>query len=224
MDNKTWMRALALALIVPAAAACSKEDNDEANIEVETEAAPPMAPITVDIMPQGGSTIMGTITATHEGDDAKVRLTLSGLTEDKTYDAKIRYGDCAIAMNYLTDNEAPATPAPGAAPSTAPAPGTETATGEHKVGDEVADFSLNETGTTAEGDVDVDNDDLRPEEAAFVMVTEDAGVGSPDVLVGCADLRGHGGAMGGTMPAPGTTPAAPGTEPGAAAPADSGRR
>ena len=223
MDNKAWIRAMALALIVPAAAACNKEDNDEATIEVETEApAPPPAPITIDITPQGGAPVMGQLTATHEGDNTKVRLTLSGLTEDKTYDAKIRYGDCTIAMQYTNDDMKPDENAPTTAPGATATPGAPTATGEHKVGDEVADYSLNETGTAAEGEVDVDNDDLRPDEAAFVMVTEDAGVGKPDVLVGCADLRGHGG-MGGTMPAPSTTPA-PGTEPGAAAPADSGRR
>ena len=99
MDSKAWMaRAMALALIVPAAAACNMEDNEEANIEVETEApaTPPPAPVTMDILPQGGSTVAGQVTAMHEGDNTKLRLNLSGLTEDKTYDAKIRYGDCTI--------------------------------------------------------------------------------------------------------------------------------
>ena len=219
MDSKAWMwRALAVALLVPAVGACSAEDNDEANIDVETEAPPAAAtPMTVAINPQGGSTITGEFTAMHEAENTRVRVNLSGLMEGKDYNATIRYGDCTVAMNYLTDDDAD--DAPAATPGTTPAPGTETAA-EHEIGDEVADIDLNVTGATATGEADIDNDDLRADEPAFVMITEDAGMTDPDVLVGCADLRGHGG-MGGTMPAPGATP---GAEPGHAAPADTGRR
>jgi hypothetical protein len=216
MENKAWLRLAAVVLVLPFAAACAREDETEANIEVETEpAATPAAPVTVMINPQGGSTIGGELTATHEAENTKVRLNLTGLMEDKTYDAKIRYGSCAVAMNYLDgDDDTPAgANSPAATPET-------TATDAHDVGEEVADFSLDETGTTATGEVDIDNDELRAGEAAFVMVTEDAGVGDPDVLIGCAELSGHGG-MGGTAPAPGTTP---GAEPGTAAPAEPGRR
>jgi hypothetical protein len=205
MDSKAWVaRAMALALVVPVAAACNKEDND-ANIEVQTETPPPAAPVTVTINPQGGAMLSGDLTATHEADKTTVRLSLAGLTEDKDYEAKIRYGDCTMAANYLKDDDMAATP--GAA--TTPAAGTDSGasmSAAHDPGDKVADIDLDKTGATATGTADIDNDELGAGEAAYVVITQD------DMLVGCADLSGHGD-MGGMS--------APGTAPGAAMPADS---
>jgi hypothetical protein len=206
MDKKAWVaRAMALALVVPAIAACSKEDNDEANIEVQTEAPAPPAPMTITINPQGGATLSGDLTATHETDRTNVRVNLMGLTEGKDYEATIRYGDCTMAAQYLKDEDAKPG-APNADSVTGGATGTE-----HEVGDKVADINLDHTGATATGTADISNDDLRGDEMAYVVVTEG------DMMVGCGDLRGHGD-MGGTMSAPGAA------TPGAAMPADSAHR
>jgi hypothetical protein len=210
MDSKAWMaRAMALALVAPAIGACNKEDKTEANIEVQTEPTPPPAPITITINPQGGSMITGELTAMHEADNAKVTLNLTGLTEDKDYDATIRYGDCSIAMNYLKPDLMPGDKAPDA----------ETVR-NHDIGDEVKDIDLNKTGTTATGEATIDNDDLRADEPAFVMVTQDAGVGKDHILVGCADLTGHAGmsGMGGMAPPPAAAPSTTPETPGAAKP------
>src|SRR5689334_2848619 len=104
MESKAWVaRAMALALLVPAAAACNKADNNEENIEVKTEAPPPAAPISVTINPQGGAKLTGDLTATHEAEKTVLRLALNNLDADHDYAAKIRYGDCTMAMQYLTD-------------------------------------------------------------------------------------------------------------------------
>ena len=199
MDSKAWVaRAMALALLVPAASACNKEDKTDESIEVQTEAPPPAAPMTIQIMPQGAGTVTGDLTATHETDKAVVRLNLTGLMDGKDYEAKIRYGDCAVAADFDgKDHPGMDNPPPA---GTAPQPGMN----EHKVGEKVTDIHLDQTGTTATGNADIDNDKLGADEAAYLVVTQD------DVIVGCGDLRGHGD-MGG-MGAPAPTPA-PGAMP-----------
>lgn len=223
MESKPWVgRALALALLVPVASACSKGEKNEENIEVKTETPPPAAPITVTINPQGGAKLTGQLTATHETDKTVLRLNLSGLDADKDYKAKIRYGDCTVAMKYLADTDEPGEVDKNKAPATTGAPATganpPTATpGEtvrnHDIGDVVARIDLDKTGATATGSADVDNDKLGPDEPAYVVITEDMGVGKNDMFVGCADLTGHAGL--GATPG-GAAPA--GTTPGAAAP------
>ena len=209
MENKAWLRLMALTLVLPLAVACSQEEETEADIEIEAEPAP-AAPVTVQITPQGGGMVAGEITATHQAEDTNLRISLTGLTEGKDYEARIRYGDCTIAMNYLddeplaNDNEA-ATPATG----TPETPGTMD---DHETGEVVAMINLDRTGATASGSADIENDELRAGEAAYLVITEDS---DEDVLVGCADLSGHGGM--------GTTPDA-GAAPGAAMPADSAQR
>jgi hypothetical protein len=209
MENKAWLRLIALMLVLPLAVACSKEEEIEADIDVETEPAAPAAPIMVTIMPQGGSTVAGDLSATHEADKTVVRVNLTSLMEGKDYEARIRYGNCSVAANYLDDeplanNDGPETPAtPGATPLT----------DDHEQGEVIEAINLDRSGATATGTADVDNDELRMGETAYLVITEDS---DEDVLVGCVDLPGHGG-MGGTAPAPGT-------EPGAAAPAEPGRR
>jgi hypothetical protein len=203
---------MTLALLVPAAYACNKEDKTQENIEVKTEAPPPAAPMTITIMPQGGATLTGDMTATRAADKTTVRVNLSALDEKKDYDAKIRYGDCTMAASFDGKNKAkPAptttTPAPGAA---APAPGM--ANPDHKAGDEVTDIHLDKTGATATGTADIDSGKLAAGEAAYIVLTSD------DMIVGCADLT-NSAAMG----APDTMGGAPGTAPGAAMPADTGK-
>lgn len=205
MDSKAWLaRAMALALMVPVAA-CSREEETEANIEVESEqpATPAAAPMTIQINPQGGAMVGGELTATHEAERTNVRVTLNGLTEGQDYEAKLRYGDCTVAANFLEDaDEAMGTTTPG------------TGVANHEIGDEVADIDLQITGTTATGTADIDNDELAMNEPAYVVVTQE------DRLVACGDLRASG-AHGdtGTMGAPAT----PGMTPGATMPADSAR-
>ena len=67
---------------------------------------------------------------------------------------------------------------------------------------------------TATGEEEVDNDDLRQGEAAYIVVTQEG------VLQACGDLMGH---ATGAGAAPGAAPA-PGSAPGAAMPADSVHR
>jgi hypothetical protein len=209
MENKAWLRLAALVLVLPFAAACAREDETEANIEVETEPAAPAAPIVVAITPTGANTVAGELTATHEADKTVVRLSLNALTEGKDYEARIRYGNCSVAANYLDDepmanNDAPATPQAGATP----------ATDDHEQGEVIEAINLDRQGLMATGTAEIENDELRAGETAYLVITEDS---DEDVLVGCVDLPGHGG-MGGTAPAPGATP---GAEP---APAEPGRR
>jgi hypothetical protein len=153
--------------------------------------------------------VAGELTATHETDKTIVRLNLSNLTEGKDYEARIRYGDCTIAASYINDDpmgaNAPAAPAPEAT--------TPATTGDsHDPGEVVASINLDRTGATATGTAEIENDDLRADEAAYLVITEDS---DADVLVGCVDLRGHS--------AMGAAPA-PAAEPGAAMPADSANR
>jgi hypothetical protein len=208
MENKAWLRLIALMLVLPFAVACAQEEETEADIEVETEPAGPAAPIVVTITPQGANTVAGELTATHEMDKTIVRLNLTALTEGKDYEARIRYGDCTVAATYLQDepgaNPEPATPPAGATP----------ATDDHETGEVIEAINLDRQGAMATGTAEVDNDELRPGETAYLVITEDS---DEDVLVGCVDLPGHGG-MDGTAPAPA------GSEPGAAAPAEPGRR
>src|SRR5690242_11692966 len=106
MDSKAWVaRVMTLALLVPIASACNKEDKTQENIEVKTEAPPPAAPMTVTIMPQGGATLTGNLTATKAADKTTWAVSLSGLDEKKDYDAKIRYGDCTMAANFDGKNK-----------------------------------------------------------------------------------------------------------------------
>ena len=193
MNSKDWLaRSMTVAMAVVVVACAKKEEEGvQANIEVETEAAP-LPPITIDIVPATGSTAMGTITATHAPDKTTVQISMSGLTEDKDYDANIRYGDCTIAPQYLKND-----PDGDAAPTT----GTPE---EHKLGDDFVSLMLNKEGPTATGEATINNDDLRADEPAYVVVTQD------DMLVACADLKGHGDMMGpsmgpSTMPMPADT-------------------
>jgi hypothetical protein len=212
MENKAWLRLIALMLVLPLAVACSKEEETDADIEVETEPAAPAAPIVVTITPTGANTVAGELTATHEMDKTMVRLNLTALTEGKDYEARIRYGDCTVAATYLDDE-----PGANPEPATPPPAGATPAADDHETGEVIEAINLDRQGTTATGTAEVDNDELRPGETAYLVITEDS---DEDVLVGCVDLPGHGG-MGGTAPAPAP---APGTEPGAAAPAEPGRR
>jgi hypothetical protein len=212
MENKTWLRLIAMMLVLPLAVACSKEEETEADIEVQTEPAAPAAPIVVAIVPEGSNTVTGEISATHEMDKTVVRVSLAALTEGKDYEARIRYGNCTIAANFIDDepmanNEESVTPPPAGTP----------ATDDHEQGEVMEAINLDRQGLIATGTAEIENDELRAGESAYLVITEDS---DEDVLVGCVDLPGHGG-MGGTMPAPGATP---GTEPGAAAPAEPGRR
>lgn len=213
MDRKKWMaRAMALTLAAPTVYACNKADKTDETIEVKTE-APPAIPVSIAVNPQGGSTISGELTATHETDKTLLHLNLSGLTEDKDYEAKVRYGDCTMAMQHLADADEPGeideTPAAGAAPA-------DTAR-EHEVGDVIVEIDLEKAGTNAMGDADAGNDALAADEPAFLVVTEDMGLGKSDMLVGCADLRGHAG-MAGSMGTPDATPTS------GAMPADTARK
>ena len=186
MEKKAWLRGLvAMTLLLPVVAACSADEETEANIEVET-APPAPTPITVQVMPQGGAMVAGDLTAMHEADNTRVSLTLSGLTEGKDYEARIRYGTCAVAMNYVDDEPFANDATPGDSGSVMD---------DHEIGEVVEQIDLDRTGATASGTGEFDNDDLAAMESAFVSITEDS---DEDVLVGCADLSGHGG-MGGTM-------------------------
>lgn len=214
MDRKRWVaRAMALTLAAPAVYACNKADRTEETLEVKTE-APPAAPVSIAVNPQGGSTISGELTATHETDKTVLHLNLSSLTADRDYEAKVRYGDCTMAMKYLVDADEPGEIDKDKAPAAGAAP-TETVR-DHDIGDVVVEIDLDKTGTTAMGNADVGNDALAADEPAFLVVAEDMGAGKGDMLVGCADLRGHGG-MTGSMGTPDTTPAG-------AMPADTARK
>lgn len=191
MDRKSWMaRSITVAMATMVVACAKKEEEPQANIEVASEPAPP-PPVTMDLVPAGGSAVMGTVTATHAQDNTTLQISLSGLIDDRDYDAKVRYGDCTIAPQHLTSDApaAPTTTTGGAMPNA-----------EHELGDDFMSIRLNKEGTTATGEATVDNDDLRMDESAYVVVTQD------DKLVACADLKGHGG-MGST--APGATGANP---------------
>ena len=190
MDRKSWpIRLMAVLLVVPAFA-CADRDEAEVEIDTETEAPPPAAaaPVTVQLMPLGGSTLTGEAVATHNPEDVNVRVTLSGLTEGGDNEAKLKYGMCTDAQAHLEGDDAA-----GTTGGTATTPGTQPAAGqmvEHEPGDEFADIDLNMTGTTATGSADVDTEDLRENEPAYLAVTT-GGVGDEKTVVACADLTGH---------------------------------
>jgi hypothetical protein len=234
MDRKSWpIRLMAVLLVVPAFA-CA--DNDEAEVEInegdEAPAGAAMAPVTAQLQPMGGSMLSGEVVATHGPEDVNVRVTLNGLTEGDEYEAALKYGMCTDAQAHLDDDgpddDADGTRTDATTPGTTPAAGDATMD-DHEPGEEFGDIDLNVTGTTATGSADIDTDDLRQNEPAYLVVTTGGMTDEKNVLA-CADLSGHGGmntgaGMGtGTTPAPGTTgaPGAPGTgtgtEPGAAAP------
>ena len=211
MDRKSWpIRLMAVLLVVPAFA-CA--DNDEAEVEIDAapEPAPPaaIAPVTVQLMPLGGSTLTGEVVATHNPNDVNVRVSVAGLTEGEDYEAKLKYGMCSDAQAHFDGRDATATP------------GTEPAAGAmdtHDPGEEFAEIELTVTGMTGTGSADIDTNELRENEPAYVAIEIDDDLGNNDKLLGCADLTGHGGMnmdMGtGTGTTPGaTTPGTPATEP-----------
>ena len=188
MNSKGWLaRAMTVGMAVVVVACAKKEEETQANIEIQAEAPPP-PPITTEIVPATGSTVMGTITATHAPENTTVQISMTGLTEDKDYDATIRYGDCTIAPQYLKDD-----------PSGDMAPTTGTPE-EHKLGDDFLTLMLNKEATTATAEATLDNDDLRADEPAYIVVTQ------ADMLVACADLKGHGGMSTAPSIGPSTTP------------------
>jgi hypothetical protein len=209
---------MAVLLVVPAFA-CA--DNDEAEVEIDAtpEPAPPAAtaPVTVQLMPLGGSTLTGEVVATHNPNGVNVRVSVAGLTEGEDYEAKLRYGMCSDAQAHFDGRDATATTTPG----TEPAAGAMDA---HEAGDEFAEIELTVTGTTGTGSANIDTDELGANEPAYVSIEIDDDLGNDDKLLGCADLTGHGGMdmdAGTGMGTPGAT--TPGTEPtttpGAAEPA-----
>ena len=102
MDRKSWpIRLMAVSLMVPAFA-CADRDEAEVEINTETETPPAaMAPVTVQLMPLGGSMLSGEVVATHNPEDVDVRVSVSGLTEGEDYEAKLKYGMCTDAQAHF---------------------------------------------------------------------------------------------------------------------------
>jgi hypothetical protein len=205
MDRKSWpIRLMAVLLVVPAFA-CA--DNQEAEVEIEAEPEPPppaLAPVTVQLMPLGGSALTGEVVATRSPEDVNVRVSVAGLTEGEDYEAKLKYGMCSDAQAHFDGRDA--------TPGTEPAAGAMDA---HDPGEEFAEIELTVTGMTGTGSADIDADELRENEPAYVAIEIDDDLGDDDKLLGCADLTGRGGINMDTGTGTGTTPGAttPGTTP-----------
>jgi hypothetical protein len=205
MVSKSWLIRFAAVMLVVPAFACTSDDDTDIDIEAETETPPPaMAPVTVQFQPMGGSTLAGEVVASHNPENVNVRVTLSGLAEDDDYEAALKYGMCTDAQAHLDNEVGDDTP------------GTETETpgaiDEHEAGEEFADIDLDHTGMTATGSADIDTDDLRANEPAYLAITT-GGMNDERTIVACADLSGHGGMN--IDAAPGTPGTEPATEPAA---------
>jgi hypothetical protein len=182
MDSKTWLIRFAAVMLVVPVVACTSDDDTDVEIDATTEAPPVMAPVTVTLQPMGGSMLAGEVVASHAAENVNVRITLSGLTEGEDYEAALKYGMCTDAQAHLDDDDA-------ATPGTEPAAGTMD---DHEAGEGFGDIDLDVTGMTATGSADIDTDDLRENEPAYLAITT-GGMTDEKTLVACADLSGHGG-------------------------------
>jgi hypothetical protein len=181
-------------LLVVPAFACADKDEAEVEIEAAPEAPPPAAVAPVTVQVQP----MGGATLTGE--------------VVATREAELKYGMCTDAQAHFDAAESLTETTPDVAGTT------------HDPGDEFEEFDLTVTGATGTGSAEIDLDELRPTEAAYVAIEQDDDLGDDDRLLGCADLTGHGGmdmdaGTGMGTPGPTTPGTEPTTTPGAAEPA-----
>ena len=182
--NRTFARFLSVALVAPLAlGACADDDMEDAEFEVESDieapATEPMAPMSIQLMSTGGSTVTGTANATRSGESLMIDLTLQGLTEGEEYEAELVSGTCATAGETAID------------------PSADTDPGED-AGDEIAELELQVQGTSATATTTVEASDIAG--MAHIAIT-----GPDDQVIACGDIQdqGMGTGMGSDSPTTG---------------------